>query len=78
MRNGALIDLYWKVIGWFMLVWCGFTVWFGAVFGIAYSTTEFAASVPDEQKGAIMLQKLPVLFGLGLTGLAARVRRSRR
>lgn len=65
LRNGALIDLYWKTIGWFLLVWLALSVWFGAVLGIAYATTQFAAGVKDEQKGAILMQKLPVLLGLG-------------
>jgi uncharacterized membrane protein YjgN (DUF898 family) len=63
LRNDALIGLYWKVVGWGLLLWLVLSIWFGAVFVIGLQGV--SASVPDEQKAAIALQKLPVLLGIG-------------
>ena len=39
LTDGALIDLYWKVIGWSVLFFFAFRAWFGGVFAIAYATS---------------------------------------
>jgi len=77
MRNGALIDLYWKVIGWWMLLSVALGGWFGAVIAIGVASVHVPSSATEQQKMAIVMQKLPVLFGLGfgyiLVALAAGV-----
>jgi len=77
LRNGALIDLYWKVIGWWMLLSVALGGWFGAVIAVGVSSVHVPSSATEQQKMAIVMQKLPVLFGLGfgyiLVALAAGV-----
>jgi uncharacterized membrane protein YjgN (DUF898 family) len=63
LSNSALVGLYWKVIGWCMLLFFALSIWFGAVFFIAYQSV--AASVPEQQKILIATQKLPFLVGIG-------------
>jgi uncharacterized membrane protein YjgN (DUF898 family) len=63
LTDGALIGLYWKMIGWCVLLFVALSVWFGGVFAIGYQSV--AASVPAQQKFAIALQKLPILFAAG-------------
>jgi uncharacterized membrane protein YjgN (DUF898 family) len=63
LRKGALIDLYWKVIGWSALLFTILSAWFGAVFAIGFQSV--SASVPEDQKFIMVTQKLPVLFALG-------------
>jgi uncharacterized membrane protein YjgN (DUF898 family) len=47
MRQGELIGLYWKVLGWSFLIVLGLAVWFGAALGIGYSLVE--GSSPEER-----------------------------
>ena len=47
MRQGALVGLYWKVLGWSCLIVLGLAIWFGATLGIGYSLTE--GSSPEER-----------------------------
>ena len=37
LSNGALIDLYWLVIGWFVLLVLGLSMWFAVVLGLGYA-----------------------------------------
>src|SRR5712671_2599103 len=64
LRRGAMIGLYWKVIGWMILVTIVLTLWISAVLGIAYVLSDFTGSVP--QKMAFVSQQLPVLIGYGV------------
>jgi uncharacterized membrane protein YjgN (DUF898 family) len=36
MERGGLVDLYWKVVGWSVLLLLGVSIWIGAVWGIGY------------------------------------------
>ena len=63
LRNGALIGLYWKVIGWCVLLFVALGGWFGAVMAIAYQS--IGTNVPAQQKFLLASQKLPVLLELG-------------
>lgn len=64
LAKGALIGLYWKVIGWCLLLLAALGAWFGVVFTLGYQSV--AASGPAQQKFFVVTQKLPVLFGAGL------------
>jgi uncharacterized membrane protein YjgN (DUF898 family) len=70
MARGALIGLYWKVVGWFALLLVGLMMWFAVVGGIAYGLSEFTGSA--SQKIALSLQHPAVLVGmvLGYVGVA--------
>jgi uncharacterized membrane protein YjgN (DUF898 family) len=63
LRDSALIGLYWKVIGWSCLLVVALGAWFGGVIAAAYRSV--SASVAEEQKFLIAMQKLPTLFALG-------------
>src|SRR5581483_10834056 len=65
LRSGALIDLYWKVIGWWMLLSVALGAWFGAVIGIGVAPVHVSASATEAQKMQIVMQNLWVLGGLG-------------
>ena len=65
LRNGAFVGLYWKTIGWLMLLWVAFSAWLGAVIAIGYASVTVAGKVSEQQHMAMVMQKLPVLFGLG-------------
>jgi len=69
LAGGALMDLYWKVIGWSVLLFVALSVWFGTIFTIGVQSV--SAPVPEEQKVQIALQKLPVLLGLGFGYIVA-------
>jgi len=68
LRRGAMIGLYWKVIGWMILVTIVLMIWISAVLGIAYALSGFNGSVP--QKLAFVSQQLPVLIGYGVGYIA--------
>jgi uncharacterized membrane protein YjgN (DUF898 family) len=75
LSNGAFIDLYWKVIGWSVLLIVGLIAWGGAAFWIGYANVP--ASLPAEQKILLATQQLPVLlmggFGYIVAALAVGV-----
>ena len=64
LRNGAFIGLYWKVIGWSVLLIIVLGAWFGTAVAIGYASV--AASVPAEQKFLLAMQQLPVLLMIGV------------
>jgi uncharacterized membrane protein YjgN (DUF898 family) len=61
METGALIGLYWKVIGWLTLLLAGVSVWVTGVvvLAIAYSGIDLAAA--SEQQITAIVQKPAVL-----------------
>jgi uncharacterized membrane protein YjgN (DUF898 family) len=69
LRNGAFIGLYWKVIGWCVLLLVVFGIWAGIAFAIGY------ASVPSgltaEQKFYLAVQQLPFLLMVGFGYIVA-------
>jgi uncharacterized membrane protein YjgN (DUF898 family) len=69
MRNGALIGLYWKVIGWSLLLLLAMSVWFSIVFGIALAIT--GASPSNGEQMALAFQHPVVLVALGLGYVAS-------
>jgi len=75
LRNGAFIGLYWKVIGWCMLLLVVLGVWMGIAFAIGYASVPSGLSA--EQKFFLAIQQLPFLlmFGFGyiVTALAVGV-----
>jgi uncharacterized membrane protein YjgN (DUF898 family) len=68
LRRGAMIGLYWKMIGWGMLVVIGLMIWISAVVGIAYLLSGFNGPAPE--KLVSVSQQVPVLIGYGLGYLA--------
>jgi uncharacterized membrane protein YjgN (DUF898 family) len=64
LRGGALIGLYWKVIGWSLLLLITLSAAYGAVFGIAYSMSPIGAS--SEQKFLYVSQQPAVIAALVL------------
>jgi uncharacterized membrane protein YjgN (DUF898 family) len=69
LKRGALIGLYWKVIGWMVLVIVVLMIWVSAVLGIAYVLTGINGPVSD--KLLSVTQQLPVLIGYGVGYLAS-------
>jgi uncharacterized membrane protein YjgN (DUF898 family) len=71
LAGGALIGLYWKVIGWSVLLSIALGAWAGAIFAFA------TAGASAEQKVILFTQNLPALFAVGfgyiVTALAAGV-----
>jgi uncharacterized membrane protein YjgN (DUF898 family) len=72
LRNGAFIDLYWKVIGWCALLLFVLGAWIGIAFAIGY--VSIGGGTPTEQKFLLAMQQLPVLlmggFGYIVAALA--------
>ena len=68
VRRGAMIGLYWKVIGWMILMIIVLMLWISAVAGIAYVLSDFNG--PTAQKLISLSQQPPVLIGLGVGYLA--------
>ena len=64
LRDGALIGLYWKVIGWSVLLVIGLRCWVGIAFAIGYASTQPAD--PAEQK---FFPRVPADPGSGLRWL---------
>jgi uncharacterized membrane protein YjgN (DUF898 family) len=64
LKAGRLFGLYWKVIGWSLLLGFILSLWVGAVAGIAYAVGGAAGTT--EQKMFMSWQQLPVLFAMGL------------
>ena len=56
LQNGAFIGLYWKVIGWCVLLIIGLGAWIGAAFAIGYANV--AAGLPAEQKFFLAVSSL--------------------
>jgi uncharacterized membrane protein YjgN (DUF898 family) len=73
LAGGALIGLYWKVIGWSVLLMAALSAWFGALFAIA----TLGGKESIDQKLLLMTQSLPTLiaagFGYVVIALAAGV-----
>jgi uncharacterized membrane protein YjgN (DUF898 family) len=63
MRGGALIGLYWKVIGWSMLLGLALSIWAGMVLAIAFAVSGGGAATA--QKTLLVSQQLPVLIAIG-------------
>jgi uncharacterized membrane protein YjgN (DUF898 family) len=64
LSNGALIDLYWLVIGWFVLLVLGLSMWFAVVLGLGYAQTNPTAQTA--QRVMMASQQIPVLAALGV------------
>ena len=61
MRRRAMIGLYWKMLGWSLLLLVLLTIWVGAVVGAAYRLVDFEGT--PLQKIMIVSQEWPVLAG---------------
>ena len=68
LRRGAMIGLYWKVIGWVILLTVMLMIWISAAVGIAYLLSDFKDAAPE--KLLSVSQQPPVLIGLGVGYLA--------
>jgi uncharacterized membrane protein YjgN (DUF898 family) len=64
LPKGALIDLYWKVIGWSVLLTAAMGTWFSVVIGIAVATV--GSSGATEQKILMAMQQIWVMAALGI------------
>jgi uncharacterized membrane protein YjgN (DUF898 family) len=68
LTGGALIGLYWKVIGWSLLLSFLFSLWVGAVWGIASAVSSVSGS--SAQRVLMISQQIPVLIAMGLGYIA--------
>jgi uncharacterized membrane protein YjgN (DUF898 family) len=68
LKRRAFIGLYWKVIGWGMLVALGLSTVVGIVFGIAMT---FVGGGTPAEKAVQASQHLPVLISAGLSYVVA-------
>jgi uncharacterized membrane protein YjgN (DUF898 family) len=64
MDRGALVDLYWKVTGWTLLLGLGLSIWSGAAWGIGFSFIGGAGTV--EQKMLLLSQSWGFLIAIAL------------
>jgi hypothetical protein len=64
LRNGAFIDLYWKVIGWCALLIIGAVAWIGAALAIGFA--RIGTGLSPEQAFLLASQQLPTLIMLGI------------
>jgi hypothetical protein len=64
LQQGALIDLYWKVIGWSVVLSSAMGAWFGMAYGIGYAATDPAGTT--EQRLLEVMQQTPVLILMGV------------
>ena len=69
LRDEAFIGLYWKVIGWCVLLIIGLGAWIGAAFAIGYASV--AAGLPAEQKFFLAFQQPTVLVMVGFGYIVA-------
>ena len=65
MTPGALIGLYWKVIGWSWLILLVLIVWVGGVFGLVYSMAGGQNAAPE---AFAMAFQSPAVLGLMVFG----------
>jgi uncharacterized membrane protein YjgN (DUF898 family) len=62
LAAGSLIGLYWKVIGWTVLIFILLSAWIGAVIFSAWAM--FAGGQTTEEAFAAVVQQVPILIGL--------------
>src|SRR6185369_11177365 len=68
LGRAAMIGLYWKMIGWVILLIIVLMIWIAAVSGTAYLLGDFNNAAPE--KLLLLSQQLPVLIGVGVGYLA--------
>jgi uncharacterized membrane protein YjgN (DUF898 family) len=72
LTPGALIGLYWKVVGWGSLLMFVLVTWFGVVIGLAYASIDPASLASADPQTAMaertdmVLRQIPVLVALGV------------
>jgi hypothetical protein len=75
LTGGALIGLYWKLIGWSVLLMAALSAWFGGVLALASAT--LGGTNSTGQNIFLAMQNLPTLiaagFGYVVVALAAGV-----
>ena len=64
LPRAALIDLYWKVIGWTVLLSVAMSAWVGIVIGVAFALAGEAGTT--EQKFVIVSQQVSVIVALAV------------
>jgi uncharacterized membrane protein YjgN (DUF898 family) len=64
LRSGQLIGLYWKVIGWSVLITAAFSLWVGGVSAMAYS--QIGDLTSSSEAAALILQQPVILIGMAL------------
>jgi uncharacterized membrane protein YjgN (DUF898 family) len=64
LTNGALIGLYWKVVGWGVLFVFALMIWIAAVLGIAVALSDVAATT--QGKILVVSQRPAVLVAIGV------------
>jgi uncharacterized membrane protein YjgN (DUF898 family) len=68
LAGGDFVDLYWKWIGWIVLLLAGLAMWYGIVVGLGYAYTN--PRLTTGQRFIIASQQIPVLIGLGVGYIA--------
>lgn len=69
LDRGDLIGLYWKVAGWFVLIFVAMAVWVAIVSGVGFALSGVHGTTA--QKSIAIFQQLPVLVGIGFGYVAA-------
>jgi uncharacterized membrane protein YjgN (DUF898 family) len=64
MPRGALIGLYWKIIGWSALLFTALGLYAGGILAMAFASTD--ASLTTEIRMVMSMQQIPVLVALGI------------
>lgn len=64
MKRGELFGIYWKVVGWGMLVLVVWVIWISIAVGIAFALS--TATGTAAQKSAAIVQQMPVLVAIGV------------
>ena len=64
LRRADLLGVYWKVIGWSLLIFSALSIWIGGVMGVAFALTGFKGTTAQEVTA--MMQSASVLVPLVL------------
>jgi hypothetical protein len=73
MRKSALIGLYWKVIGWFLLLWLGFIGYLAGCAALVASMHGIALEMLFKTPALLHSVPLLVLLGIGYLAMVLAV-----
>ncbi len=66
----ALMGLYWKVVGWLVLLFVLLSAWFGGTIGLAMATVAGTGSTEQQMAAAMQHPAILILLGLGYVVMA--------
>ena len=70
LTTGALIGLYWKVIGWTWLILLALMLWVGVIFGAVFRSVGGQGAAPEALAGAFQSPFILALIVVGYIGCA--------